>query len=101
VFLELAEDYRDGYVIYDYVDILHSVCCLLLPGTSFLSQFTNAVMMRKKHQANHANLCTTFSPEVLTKWEKLVADWNADSRKQDPYMEPVISKCTNILPLTF
>jgi hypothetical protein len=54
--------------------------------------------MREKHQAKHAQLCSTFSPELLAKWEKLVANWNKDlhNEKEDPYVEPVVSKCTNI-----
>jgi|SRR5580693_1179964 hypothetical protein len=57
--------------------------------------------MREKHQVAHDKLCATFSEEVQHNWEKMVADWNSDPRKKNPYVEPVSCECVNSVLLIF
>ena len=62
-----------------------------------MSQLTKALAMREKHKVNHEKLNATFSQEVVDKWEKMVADWDLDHRKKNPYVEPV--SCEYVIPV--
>lgn len=47
--------------------------------------------MREKHQELHAQFAATFAPEIIRKWEQLVADWYDDPSKKNPHMEMAMS----------
>lgn len=47
--------------------------------------------MRKKHQALFAKFSETFKHDTAQKWEAMVKAREADSKKPNPYEEPVNS----------
>jgi len=60
----------------------------LIPGTSLLRRFNEAVEMSTKQTKIFYKLSATFSPEIIDKWEAMVANWNADPKAPNPYREP-------------
>jgi len=60
----------------------------LIPGTSLLRRFNEAVEMSAKQTKIFDQLSATFSPEIIDKWEAMVANWNTDPKAPNPYREP-------------
>ncbi|KAM6493543.1 hypothetical protein JOM56_011677 [Amanita muscaria] len=62
-------------------------------GTStrvrFLKRLREACDMRNKHSEIFKKFSETFSESMREKWEKMLADWNVDPSKPNPYEEPV------------
>jgi hypothetical protein len=48
--------------------------------------------MQTKHQAAFTQFNATFPPAIVDKWDKMVAAWDADKTKKNPYGEPVAGK---------
>jgi hypothetical protein len=48
--------------------------------------------MHAKHTALHIKLTARFSPELIRKWEMIVASWEVDPSKKNPYDEPDTGK---------
>jgi hypothetical protein len=59
-------------------------------GPSLLSLFKKAIKMRAKHLAYFDRHNQNFTPAVIEKWEKMVADWDEDTTRPNPYAEPEI-----------
>jgi hypothetical protein len=45
--------------------------------------------MQTKHGDAFVKFNETFPPAVVDKWERMVAEWDADKSKKNPYEEPV------------
>jgi len=45
--------------------------------------------MQTKHGDASVKFNETFPPAVVDKWERMVAEWDADKSKKNPYEEPV------------
>lgn len=43
--------------------------------------------MREKHRNIFNQFSSTFRPDVVQKWERMVEDWNKDHSKPNPYAE--------------
>lgn len=43
--------------------------------------------MYKKHRQAFESFNNTFEPELTQKWDKMVADWDANIEKPNPYEE--------------
>jgi hypothetical protein len=48
--------------------------------------------MQARHGQAFVEFNGTFPPAVVTKWEKMVSDWDKDKTKKNPYEEPVAGK---------
>ena len=48
--------------------------------------------MSAKQTEIFQQLSATFPPETVSKWERMVARWNANSKAPNPYTEPKSSK---------
>ena len=48
--------------------------------------------MQARHGQAFVKFNGTFPPAVITKWEKIVSDWDNDKTKKNPYEEPVAGK---------
>ena len=57
-------------------------------GDSFLKRFLEAFRMKEKQMEIFDQLSATFSPEVIQKWEMMVATWNSNHKAPNPYQEP-------------
>ena len=57
-----------------------------------MKRFTEAYKMTTKQTETFNQLSTTFSPDVVEKWELMVTTWNANPKAQNPYAEPKCSK---------
>ncbi|KAM6497786.1 hypothetical protein JOM56_005734 [Amanita muscaria] len=55
----------------------------------FLKRLREACDMRNKHSEIFKKFSETFSESMREKWEKMLADWNVDPSKPNPYEEPV------------
>jgi hypothetical protein len=44
--------------------------------------------MSAKQKQIFDQLSATFSPEIVNKWEAMVAKWNANPKAPNPYQEP-------------
>ena len=44
--------------------------------------------MKVKQTKIFNQLSATFSPEIIQKWETMVATWNSDPTTLNPYHEP-------------
>ena len=44
--------------------------------------------MKLKQTEIFDQLSATFSPEIIAKWETMVATWNSDPTAPNPYQEP-------------
>ena len=62
-------------------------------GPLFIKRFKDAYKMRAKHSDTFNQLSNTFLPEVVSKWEQMVRDWQEDRTKRNPYEEPSNSEC--------
>jgi hypothetical protein len=50
--------------------------------------------MQKKQRKSFAKFNATFPSDTVIQWEKMVAEWDADKRKKNPYEEPVAGTST-------
>ena len=57
-------------------------------GYFMLRALEEAHDMQLKQRRIFLDYNATFAPEVVTKWEKMVNDWNRDYSRPDPYEEP-------------
>jgi hypothetical protein len=48
--------------------------------------------MQTKHRSAFTQFNATFPPAVVDKWEKMVAEWDADKSKKNPYEEPLVGE---------
>jgi hypothetical protein len=48
--------------------------------------------MQTKHRSAFTQFNATFPPAVITKWEKIVAEWDADKSKKNLYEEPLVGE---------
>jgi hypothetical protein len=48
--------------------------------------------MQTKHGGAFTQFNTTFPPAIVDKWEKMVAEWDADKSKKKPYEEPLVGE---------
>jgi hypothetical protein len=53
----------------------------------FPKRFEEAFKMSAKQRTTFDQLSATFSPDAVQKWEEMVATWNADPKKPNPYTE--------------
>lgn len=58
-----------------------------LPGNTLSKLLKTAVIAQAKHKALFEKLNATFNPEVVKKWDDMVAAWNEDTSKPCPYEE--------------
>ena len=56
-------------------------------GASLLSQLRKAVEMYDKHKKAFEDFNATFEPDVVARWEQMVAAWDADITQPNPYEE--------------
>jgi hypothetical protein len=61
-------------------------------GTGLVAQFKKAIHMRAEHEAVFIKFSARFSPQVLSKWEQMVLDWDEDNTKPNPYEESRVRK---------
>ena len=59
-----------------------------IPGTFLLKRFKEAADMSAKQKQIFDQLSATFAPEIVNKWETMVAEWNANPKAPNPYQEP-------------
>jgi len=69
----------------------------LVPGTTLLKRFNEAVLMSVKQTEIFDQLSATFSPETVEKWERIVANWNANPKAPNPYEEPKSRKLPSLM----
>jgi hypothetical protein len=93
--MELAEDYWFRLVSVP-VDLFAIDSTHAFLGTSLFVLLEKAFPMRTKHTSLHTKLCLTFETALLAKWEQMVADWNIDTAKPNPYEEPVVHEWRDI-----
>ena len=53
-------------------------------------KFTQAATMQAKHETAYQQLKSTFSAELIKKWENRVEKWENDPKASNPYTEPSI-----------
>jgi hypothetical protein len=70
---------------------------IFYPGTTLLRRFNEAADMSVKQAEIFGHLSATFSRETVDKWERMVANWNANPKAPNPYGEP---KSRELLCLT-
>jgi hypothetical protein len=58
-------------------------------GKTLAMLLEKALHMQTKHCGHHRDLSLTFPEDVVAKWERMVAEWNADPKKKNPYVEVV------------
>lgn len=63
-------------------------------GITLLVQLQKAVIMYTKHREAFEKFTDTFPPDVISKWDQMVKDWDADNSKPNPYQEPAAGKYT-------
>ena len=44
--------------------------------------------MRKKHTQLFDQFSSTFQPDTIVSWEKLINAWKKDRTQPNPYLEP-------------
>ena len=44
--------------------------------------------MRKKHTQLFDQFSSTFQPDTIVSWEKLINAWKKDCTQPNPYLEP-------------
>ena len=65
---------------------------LWLTGTDFLRTLQQARKMREVQSRNFDEYTKTFKPEIITKWEQKIHEWEKDPSKPDPYEEATTRK---------
>ncbi len=63
--------------------------CSHFIGHLFSSRLKKALVMQAKHEQAFVEFNATFPPAVVNQWEKMVAEWDRDKTKKNPYEEPV------------
>lgn len=53
-----------------------------------MKRFLEAFGMKVKQMEIFEQLLATFPPEIIEKWETMVARWNSDPTAPNPYQEP-------------
>jgi hypothetical protein len=48
--------------------------------------------MQARHGQAFMKFNSTFPPIAVTKWEKMVSNWDKDNTKKNPYEEPVAGR---------
>jgi len=48
--------------------------------------------MQTKHRDLHEKFSQTFGEDLVAKWEQMVAEWDVDPSKDNPYYEPQVGK---------
>ena len=66
----------------------HNLCT----GSLFLNRLKKALVMELRHGQAFADFNATFPPAAVAKWDKMVADWDRDKSKKNPYEVPVAGK---------
>ena len=61
-------------------------------GVILRKKFTQAANMKVKHETAYQQLKSTFSTELVQKWEKRVEKWENDPKTSNPYTEPSIGR---------
>ncbi|KAH9900745.1 hypothetical protein C8Q73DRAFT_786170 [Cubamyces lactineus] len=61
-------------------------------GTDFLHALQQARKMREVQSRNFDEYTKTFKPEIITKWEQKIHEWEKDPSKPDPYEEATTHK---------
>lgn len=61
-----------------------------LSGGSLLKKFKQATVMKAKHEAAYQQLTSTFSSDLIKRWEGRVEKWENDRKGPNPYCEPSI-----------
>jgi Kyakuja-Dileera-Zisupton transposase len=63
--------------------------CLLIEslGSSFLKRLKEAYAMREKHRLIFQQFSSTFPPQTVQQWEKVIVEWENDKTKPNPYKE--------------
>ena len=65
---------------------------IMVTGRALLTQLQKAVVMHKKHSEAFEKFSTTFPPDIVAKWDKMVDEWDNDKSKPNPYEEPIAGK---------
>jgi hypothetical protein len=61
-------------------------------GDLFLSHLKKALVMQTMHGKAFTQFNATFPTAVTDEWDKMVAAWDTDKTKNNPYEEPPASK---------
>jgi hypothetical protein len=85
--MELLKNHLISYVLFAFISLSFPYL-YLIPGTSLLKCFNEAVEMSAKQTKIFDQLSVTFSPEAVNKWEAMVAKWNTDPKAPNPYCKP-------------
>lgn len=64
-------------------------------GLSLASSLEKAIKMQKAHCQAFEDHNKTFDAIMITKWTKMVEDWEADSQMPNPFEEPETCECNN------
>ena len=80
-----------GLVHHPICFVIHtiSLTCSHFVGHLFSSSLKKALVMQVKHEQAFVKFNATFPPAVVDQWEKMVAEWDCDKTKKNPYEEPV------------
>ena len=63
-------------------------------GDTFSSRLKKAIVMEAKHHQAFVSFNMTFPPNVVSMWDQLVTEWDADKTKWNLYEEPVAGELT-------
>jgi hypothetical protein len=69
-----------------------SLTCGHFIGHLFSSRLKKALVMQVKHGQAFVKFNATFPPAVVGRWEKMVAEWDCDKTKKNPYEEPIAGR---------
>ena len=84
--MELAEDCWHGWVMF-FPDRVVIVSQSVLLGEYFLSRFTEAIKMKARHQALHAEFSAAFSADDIRTWSAALQAWEHDPTKTNPFVD--------------
>ncbi|GBE89394.1 hypothetical protein SCP_1600550 [Sparassis crispa] len=66
-------------------------CKLVDLESHLVKHLAEALLMMAKQKAIAEKFTSTFSPATIEKWHQMVAEWDQDKTKPDPYVEPSAS----------
>lgn len=73
---------------------------ILFIGTFYVNHFKNAIAMRQKHGEAFVLFDGTFPQSATVQRAAMVAAWDADPSKPNPYIEPVLGEVSIELSLS-
>ena len=76
----------------------HRYAYMIHLGIVLLRALQEAREMAVKQRQIFVEYSATFTPTILEQWESMVAAWDADPSKPDPYEEPTTGAYSALAP---